>query len=112
LIDIANVSRKDLYFHPDHGYLKVVQLKQENPDEEDSPIVAIRCCKFDSKGKKSEEEVELDQNELAELTNEFLISVMAHMSSGESMEMSIKVPVHRNVKVDDILKPLEELTMS
>jgi len=111
-VDIQNVSRKDLFFHPVHGYLKVVQIKHANEDEEDSAVTSIKCCKLDSKGKKSDEEIELNKKQLKELTNEFRIPVKAHLSSGETIEVQLKISVRPRVTIDDILKPFEEATMS
>ena len=112
VVDIQSVSRKDLFFHPVHGYLKVVQIKHGNEDDEESPVSSIKCCKLDSKGKKSDEEIELTKRQLKELTNEFRIPVKAHFSSGETLEVQLKIPVRPRVTIDDILKPFEETTMS
>jgi hypothetical protein len=59
-----------LFFHPDHGYLKVTQVKHEN-DEENLPVVSVLCNKLDSKGKKTEEEVEMDKKKIRQVKNRF-----------------------------------------
>jgi len=112
IVDLKSVQRKDLFYHSVHGYLKVVQLKTLNEDDENSPVASIKCCLLDSKGKKSDEDVELSKQQLKELTNEFIIPVKAHMASGETMELELKVPVRRNILIDDVLKPFEEVTMA
>jgi hypothetical protein len=63
-VDLQNIQRKDLFYHPEHGYLKVVQLKLQDEDDEESGVKAIKCCKLDAKGKKTEDEVELTKKDL------------------------------------------------
>ena len=67
--DLQSIQRKDLFFHSDHGYLKVTHLKFENEDDEESSVKSIKCCKLDSKGKKTDDEVELTKKDLKKLTN-------------------------------------------
>ena len=85
--DLQSIQRKDLFFHSDHGFLKVTHLKLENEDDEESSVKSIKCCKLDSKGKKTDDEVELTKRDLKKLTNEFVIPVRAHIASGETMEL-------------------------
>jgi hypothetical protein len=60
-------------------------VKREN-DEEGLPVVSVVCSKLDSKGKKTEEEVELDKKKIRGVKNRFEVQVKIHMPNGESME--------------------------
>jgi hypothetical protein len=40
-VDLQEVQRKDLFFHPEHGYLKVTQLKVVNEDDEEKQAAYV-----------------------------------------------------------------------
>ena len=50
------IKRKDMLFHTEHGYLKVVQVDHEG-DDDSKPIVNFQTKVLDAKGKKSDKTV-------------------------------------------------------
>lgn len=55
---MEKIDRKDIFFHPDHGFVKVISLKYQDDDDQ-KPMTSIVCCKYGEKGKKSDEEIVL-----------------------------------------------------
>lgn len=76
-------------------------------DDEGQPVDSFVCRVLDDKGKKSDTSVTFKSDKLDELKNSFEIEVKVHLSSSESFETKMRVPVKRGILVDHVLKQLE-----
>lgn len=106
------IKRKDLLFHTDHGYLKVVQVDHES-DDDAKPAISFQTKVLDAKGKKSEQTVTFTIDEAkacAKLVTRFKIDMKIFLPSNEAVTTKLDVPVRNKLKVNDVIKRIEDLT--
>ena len=106
------IKRKDLLFHTDHGYLKVVQVDHED-DDDAKPAMSFQTKVLDAKGKKSEQTVTFTIEEAkacAKLVTRFKIDMKIFLPSNEAVTTKLDVPVRNKLKVNDVIKRIEDLT--
>lgn len=81
------VKRKDLLFHTQHGYLKVV-LVNHLDDDDTKAVISFQTKVLDAKGKKTDEAVEftLDQAKLCkEFKTRFKVDVKVFLPTNEAI---------------------------
>ena len=108
------IKRKDMLFHTEHGYLKVVQVDHEG-DDDSKPIVNFQTKVFDAKGKKSDKTVTFTIEEAKackNLVTRFKVDMKVFLPTNEAITTKLDVPVKNKLKVNDVVKPIEELTNS
>ena len=111
-LNFDRIKRKDILFHTDRGYLKVVQVNYLD-DDDTKAVTGFQTKVLDAKGKKSDESVEFTLNEAKaskELKTRFKVDMKVFLPTNEAITSKLDIPVKRGVFVQDVIRRIEDLT--